>query len=260
MFKFCNLYSGSSGNCSYVETENAKILIDCGVSCKKASEGLASIGVDFSSIDAILLTHEHLDHVKGLQVASKKYSIPIYANVGTFNNIKQEIPDDIKNYFKSNEKFEIKDLKIYPFSIPHDAADPCGFNIVHNDKKISIATDIGHITNSIISNLEESSLLLLESNYEPEMLKCSKYPYNLKRRILGPNGHLSNEDAGIALSSLVNSGINNIILGHLSRENNFPELAYKTVVESLMSKHINIDNLSLSVASRNDPNELIDIA
>lgn len=260
MFKFCNLYSGSSGNCSYIESDNAKILIDCGVSCKKTTEALDSLNTNIADVDAILLTHEHLDHVKGLQIVCKKYHIPIYANEATFNYIKQDIPADCKNFFKTDEKFEIKDLKIFPFSIPHDAADPCGFNISYNNKKISIATDIGHMTNSIIDNLQESNFLLLEANYEPEMLKCSKYPYLLKKRILGPNGHLSNEDAGTAISSLISSGTNNIMLAHLSRENNFPELAYKTVMESLISQNSNIDDLQLSVASRQIPNDVINIA
>ncbi len=260
MFKFSNLYSGSSGNCSYVESDNSKILIDCGVSCKKINEGLSSIGVNFEDIDAIMLTHEHSDHVKGLQVTCKKYNIPIYASEGTFKGIKQEIPDNSKNCFKVNEKFELGDLVIFPFSIPHDASDPCGFNIFYQGQKISIATDIGHITNDIMSKLEGSSFLLLESNYEPEMLKCSKYPYSLKRRILGPNGHLSNDDAGIAIGSLMKSGIDNIMLGHLSRENNFPELAYKTVVESLISKHIDLDKLSLKVANRSVPDDMIELA
>ncbi|MBR3325549.1 MAG: MBL fold metallo-hydrolase [Clostridia bacterium] len=260
MFNFCNLYSGSSGNCSYVESVNSKILIDCGVSCKKVTEALNSINVDFNLIDAIILTHEHLDHVKGLQVICKKYNIPIYANEKTFEGIKQNIPEDNKKLFKTNEKFEIKDLEIFPFRIPHDANDPCGFTINHGDKKISIATDIGHMTSSILSTIQGSSFLLLESNYEPEMLKSSHYPYLLKKRILGPNGHLSNEDAGLAISSLVGSGINNITLGHLSQHNNFPELAYKTVMESLISSKVNLDKLSLGVASRSEPDSLINIA
>lgn len=253
MFKFCNLYSGSSGNCSYIESDNAKVLIDCGVSSKKAGEALQSLNVSFDEIDAILVTHEHSDHVKGLEVTCKKFNVPIYANEATFNNIKQNIPDESKKYFVNNDKFEIKDLEIFPFSIPHDAADPCGFNVINNDKKISVATDIGHMTKEIINNLSGSDFVLLESNYEPEMLKCSQYPYMLKKRILGPNGHLSNEDAGDAISYLVKSGIKNISLGHLSQHNNFPELAYKTVMESLISKNVNLSNLSLNVASRSEP-------
>lgn len=259
MFKFCNLYSGSSGNCSFVETENTKVLIDCGISSKKLSEALSSINVDIFDIDAILITHEHSDHVKGLSVSSNKYRIPIYANSRTFDNLKQPIQEENKNLFKSNESFEIGDLKIHPFSIPHDAADPCGFSIIHNDKKISIATDIGHMNNSIFDNLVESSFVFLESNYEPDMLKCSKYPYVLKKRILGPYGHLSNEDAGNAISTLIEHGIDNIMLGHLSQHNNFPELAYKTVMESIIYKKINYGSLKLSVATREKPNDFVEI-
>ncbi len=187
MFNFCNLYSGSSGNCSFVETDNTKLLIDCGVSSKKLEEALNSIDINVNEIDGILITHEHTDHIKGLAGICKKYNIPVYANNATFTNIKQNIPDDVKIKFKSNEKFEIGDIKIFPFSIPHDAADPCGFNLFYDNKKMTVATDIGHIDTKILHKLDESNFLLLESNYEPDMLKCSKYPYILKKRILGPN-------------------------------------------------------------------------
>lgn len=187
MFKFCNLYSGSSGNCSFVETDNTKLLVDCGVSSKKLEEALNSIGVNISEIDGILITHEHSDHIKGLYNICKKYNIPAYANNATFTNIKQDIPDNIKIKFKTNENFEVGDIRVFPFSIPHDAADPCGFSLYHDSKKITVATDIGHINNNLLHTLDESNFLLLESNYEPDMLKCSKYPYMLKKRILGPN-------------------------------------------------------------------------
>lgn len=187
MFKFCNLYSGSSGNCSFVETDNTKLLVDCGVSSKKLEEALNSIDVKIDEINGILITHEHSDHVKGLATICKKYNIPVYANNATFTNIKQNISDDIKIKFKSNEKFEIGDIKVFPFSIPHDAADPCGFNLFYDNKKMTVATDIGHMDNKLLHKLDESDFLLLESNYEPDMLKCSRYPYMLKKRILGPN-------------------------------------------------------------------------
>ena len=260
MFKFCNLYSGSSGNCSFVESDNCKLLIDCGVSCKKVEEGLSSIGTSVSNLDGILITHEHLDHVKALQVLCKKYDVPIYANEKTFNNIKQVIPEGSKRFFRTNESFDLKDLKVFPFDIPHDAADPCGFSIFHDYKKISVATDVGHIENNLFNNLVGSNFILLESNYEPEMLKCSMYPYNLKRRILGPNGHLSNEDAANAISTLVKNGSSNISLGHLSQHNNFPELAYKTVVESLIKNKADMENLHLTVANREKPDNFIEIA
>ena len=260
MFKFCNLYSGSSGNCSFVESDNCKLLVDCGVSCKKIEEGLSLIGSSVSDLDGILITHEHLDHVKALQVLCKKYDVPIYANEKTFDNIKQIIPDDLKIFFKTNESFDLKDLKIFPFDIPHDAADPCGFSISQGDKKVSIATDVGHVEKDLFDNLIGSNFILLDSNYEPEMLKCYKYPYNLKRRILGPNGHLSNEDAAKTISTLVKNGSYNISLGHLSQQNNFPELAYKTVVESLMENRVDTHNLHLTVANRQKPDNFIEIA
>ena len=197
MFKFCNLYSGSSGNCSYVGTDNINILIDCGESQKKIKDALESIGQDISKIDAIIVTHEHSDHIKNLGAISKKYDIPVYANKKTFDNMPEQtqlINDENKKIFKTNDYFEIGDLKIHPFHIPHDAADPCGYNIYNNDNKISIATDIGHMDNNILSKLEDSKFLLLESNYEPEILKYAKYPYYLKMRIAGPNGHLSNQE------------------------------------------------------------------
>ena len=259
MFKFCNLYSGSSGNCSFVETDNTKLLIDCGVSSKKLEEALNSINVKTSELDGIIISHEHSDHIKGLATICKKYNIPVYANNATFTNIKQNISDDIKIKFKTNEKFEVGDIKIFPFQIPHDAADPCGFNLYHDNKKITVATDIGHMENSILKKLDESDFLLLESNYEPDMLKCSKYPYMLKKRILGPNGHLSNEDAGLTISELVKSGLTNIMLGHLSEQNNFPELAYQTVMTSIISRNVDVDKLKLQVADRYKPNNIIEI-
>ena len=262
MFQFCSLYSGSSGNCSIVQSDNTKILIDCGESAKKITEALNLINIDPSSIDGILITHEHSDHVKGLGVFSKKFNIPVFANIETWNaieNQKEKISNDNINYF-SFEKFKIGDIEINPFPIPHDAVNPCGFNLIYDNKKISIATDIGHITKEIINHLENSSFLLLEANYEPEILKYSPYPYLLKERIKGPNGHLSNSDAGKTISYLTNYGLKNVMLGHLSKENNFPELAYKTVVEELMEKNITEDTIKLSIANRYSVSPIIDVS
>ena len=238
MLNFCSLYSGSSGNSLYVETENAKLLVDCGVSCKKVEEGLKSIDVDPSSIDAVIITHEHSDHVKGLGTFSKKYNVPIYANQETLDNMESQtskISTSNINTFKISDKFNINDIEILPFSISHDAANPCGFNIFKDNKKISIATDIGTMDTKTIKNLEDSIFILLESNYDPDILRCSPYPYLLKRRIAGPTGHLPNNKAGETISYLMQSGLQTAMLGHLSKENNFPELAYKTVTEELIS-------------------------
>lgn len=260
MLNFCSLYSGSSGNSLFVETENTKLLVDAGVSCKKIENALQDINVNPSSIDGILVTHEHTDHVQGLGTLSKKFNLPVFVNQKTLDTMpKQRDKISSKNIkiFNVNENFEIGDLKIHPFSIPHDAADPCGFNILSDNKKLSIATDIGHMTNDILKNLEESLFIMLESNYDPEVLKASPYPFSLKSRIAGPTGHLPNEIAGKTISHLLKSGLKTAMLGHLSKESNFPELAYQTVIDELISNNYDENSLSISVASRDAHSKLI---
>ena len=262
MLNFCSLYSGSSGNSLFVETENTKILVDVGMSAKKIEEALNSIEVDPNSIDAILITHEHSDHIKGLSIFSNKFDIPVFANAETYDAMPKQTEKLSKNninYFKPTEKFYINDLEILPFNIPHDAANPCGFNIVKDKShQISIATDIGHMTKSILNNLEGSEFILLESNYDNEVLKCCSYPFRLKSRIAGENGHLSNTMAGKTISYLLkNSNLNTAMLGHLSKESNFPELAYQTVVDELLLENCNENSINLSVANRDCPSKLI---
>lgn len=262
MLNFCSLYSGSTGNSLFVQSNNSKILIDCGVSCKKIEEALNSIEVDASSIDAILVTHEHSDHVKGLATFSSKFDIPVYSTLETFDNMEKitsKISNNNLNYFKPDEKFCIKDLEILPFSIPHDAANPCGFNIFNDDKKISIATDIGHMNAKILNKLEGSSFLLLESNYDTEVLKCCSYPFYLKSRISGPTGHLSNDIAGKTITYLLKNGLKTAMLGHLSKESNLPELAYTTTVNEILSSGIDENSFNISIANRDIPGKLITI-
>ena len=260
MLNFCSLYSGSSGNSLLVETENTKLLIDAGVSSKKIETALTNLNIAPSSINGILITHEHSDHVQGLGTFAKKFDLPVFVNQKTLDAMpkqKEKIPEKNIKKFKIEEKFEIGDMQIKPFSIPHDAANPCGFNVFKDNKKISIATDIGHMTNGILKNLEDSIFVLLESNYDPEVLKFSRYPYPLKSRIAGPTGHLSNESAGKTISHLLNSGLQQAMLGHLSKESNFPELAYKTVIDEIISSNYNENSLKLSVASRDVPGNII---
>lgn len=259
MLKFCSLYSGSSGNSFFVQSDNSKILVDAGVSCKKIVDALASLNVAIEYIDAIFVTHEHTDHTQSIGTISKKYNIPVYANIKTWlamPNQKEKINENNIYYFRNNEEFNFKDLKIFPFSIPHDAANPCGFNIYNQETKISIATDIGHIDTNVLNNLKHSKFILLESNYEPEVLKFSPYPYKLKERISSPIGHLSNIDAGKTINYLADYGLENVMLGHLSKENNFPELAYKSVSEQIEQNK----KLHLEVASRFEPSPFFDVS
>ena len=250
------------GNCLYVESDNTKLLIDAGVSLKKIEKGLDTINVSPSSLDGILVTHEHSDHIQSLGNLSKKFNLPVFANSETFDAMPKQtdkISTENINKFKIKQKFSINDIEITPFAIPHDAANPCGFNISCNDDKISIATDIGHMTNEILKQLEGSKFVLLESNYDTEVLKLSKYPFSLKQRIAGPNGHLSNEMASKVINYLLHDNLKTAMLGHLSKESNFPELAYQTVVNELINSNSDVSKLSLSVASRNEPSKLIHI-
>lgn len=262
MLKCCSLYSSSSGNSFFVQTENTKILIDAGVSCKKIENALNSLDVSPENIDAIMLTHEHIDHVKSIGMLSKKYNIPIYSNKETWNailNSNNKLLNSDIHFFVNDKDFEFNDLKICPFSTPHDAANPCGFNIFKDKKKISIATDLGHISPKIIQNLENSSLVMLESNYDSNILKYSSYPYMLKERISGPKGHLENCVTGKTIAHLINGGLENALLIHLSKENNFPELAYKTVTEELHKQNLLESSLSLNVAPRDCPSQLFQV-
>ncbi len=262
MLKFCSLYSGSTGNSLLVINDNTCILVDAGVSGIKIVEALNSINIDISQIEAILVTHEHTDHIKSIGTLSKKYNIPILANKETWAAMPKEaskVPENCKKTFTINNKFNIGSLEILPFSIPHDAANPCGFNIFGSNKKLSIATDIGHITPTIFNSLQHSSFVLLESNYDPDILQYSPYPYALKRRIAGPNGHLPNKEAGDTISKLIDSGLKSVMLGHLSKENNFPELAHQTVLEELTSHHYNKNSVNLYVASRFEPSDFLEV-
>ncbi len=262
MLKFCSLYSGSSGNSLFVQSNNTKILIDCGTSAKKIETALDNIDIDITDIDAILVTHEHSDHIQGLGTISKKHNIPVFANCETWEameNQRNKMESNNIKTFENNTEFHIGNLQIVPFSTPHDAVNPCGFSICSGTKKISIATDLGHIDENIFSNIKDSKFMLLEANYEPEILKVSNYPYSLKQRIAGPHGHLSNIEAGKTISNLFGKELKEVMLGHLSKENNFPEMAYKTVTEELIHNNIDTNDIRISVASRFNPSKIITI-
>ena len=217
-----------------------------------------SINLTFNDIDAILITHEHIDHIKSLPLIVKKYNIPIYTNEKTWNAITQILSVNSTSHqlFENEINFKIGDLDILPFPIPHDAADPCGFNISDGTKKISIATDLGNVDSKIFKYLEKSSFIMLESNYDSEVLKFSPYPYLLKKRISGPNGHLENQATGQTICKLISSGLKDALLIHLSKENNFPELAYKTVLEEIQRGNFDENSININVAPRDNPSAL----
>lgn len=231
-FKFCSLSSGSSGNCQYVETDNTRVLIDAGLSGKKIENLLEDIEVEANTIDHILVTHEHGDHIKGTGILSRRYDIPIWANEKTWLSMEGrigEISEKNINIFDTGKDFQLDDLNIYPFEISHDAVEPVGFCLYNNNAKISIITDTGWVNDNIRKKIKGSSLYLIESNHDAEMLKVGKYPWYLKKRIMSEEGHLSNEESGEVLSDIISGNGEIVLLGHLSQENNFPLLAYQTV-------------------------------
>lgn len=257
MLKYCSIGSGSSGNCHYVGYKDTNILVDAGLSGKRIITGLNDIEVDIDKVKGIFITHEHSDHIKGAGIISRKFDIPIFANIKTWCTMKDKI-GDIKDsnmkVFENDKTYSLGDLIIRPFSIPHDSEDAVGYNFyAGTNDKISIATDIGKINDNIRKHLYKSRLVVLESNYDPNMLMMGSYPYALKRRVMSEEGHLSNEDAGKFCVELVKEGTERILLAHLSKENNFPELAYETSKGILAQNNIIVgQDLKLDVLSRSE--------
>jgi len=260
--KLCSIASGSSGNCIYVANEDTHLLVDVGISKKRIVEGLDSIGVDAHNIDGILITHEHLDHIKGLGIMARAFNIPIYGTYDTHRAINEcksmgAIDNALYRPIKADVEFNINSLVVKPFATSHDAVNPVCYTFHSNDKKISVATDLGEYNDYIVANLENSDVILLEANYDKNMLQVGPYPYYLKQRILSNRGHLSNVHTGELLRCIISERLKYIFLGHLSKENNYPELAYETVKVELheVLKNENI----LKVAYRDKPSELVNI-
>ena len=236
MAKFCSLYSSSSGNCTYIGTSQGGILIDIGISAKRTCEALAEIGVDPSSIAAIFVTHEHTDHTSGIKVFAKKFGTKIYASEGTLIGMEEKKALDPKNSAEviPYSGIEAGGIFVRPFATPHDSLESTGFSVVTPDgKHISIATDIGQMNDTVMNAIHGSDLVLLESNHDVGMLQNGPYSFWLKQRILSPIGHLSNENCAKSAVRLVESGTTRLVLGHLSKENNIPSLAYETTRSAL---------------------------
>ncbi|MBA5851717.1 MBL fold metallo-hydrolase [Clostridium sp. cel8] len=253
---FCPLFSGSSGNSTFIASDSTKILVDAGLAGKTIENGLLNIGEKPQDIDAILVTHEHTDHIKGVGILSRRYDIPIYANELTWKAMSKSIGKIKEHNIKIiyNNYVQIKDFDITSYKISHDAADPRGYDIRNKNKSVCVATDLGFLSDEIKSHLNNANVILLESNHDVEMLKFGPYPYTLKRRILSKIGHLSNEDCGKAILDIANGKFKKIILGHLSKINNYPELAYKTVLNVLNKSGIKLNkDLSVFMAKRNMP-------
>lgn len=251
---FLSLVSGSSGNATLISDSKTNILIDCGISGKKLDAALNTLNISGNKISALLLTHEHSDHILGAGVIARKYNIPIYATHGTHSNAQiGKITDEKRMLIKAGEDFEIGNIGIKPFNISHDAIEPVGFNFFIDNKKYTLATDSGEITKEIETAISGSDEIILESNHDTDLLMYGDYPFNLKKRILGKRGHLSNENAAKTAVRLLSSGTKKIMLAHLSPENNTPEIAYQTTKNALISAGAKLDkDIFLTVANRFD--------
>ncbi len=263
--RLCSLYSGSSGNCIYIGSDQANILIDVGVSTKKVVEALQNVEIKPEEIDAVLITHEHSDHIGGLGVFLRKYGIPVYGTAKTLEavlNYKNigKVDTGLFHSIHPEESFLIRDVYVKAISTWHDAVDPVCYTVSDGNKKISVATDLGDFDSHIIDSLSGSDAMLIEANHDIRMLEVGPYPYVLKQRILGKYGHLSNERGGQLVRELLNDHIKGIYLGHLSKENNYPDLAYEAVKGELYGNPYSNDyrDFNLMVANRQSCSAIIE--
>lgn len=262
MSRFCSLFSGSSGNCTYIGSAKSGVLIDAGVSCRSILTALKDREIERESVKALFITHEHIDHIKGVRVLLKNTDIRLFATVDTINYLadKNELPVGAKvNAIDMNTTVTVDDIEVQPFLTSHDSISSCGYTLALPDgRTAAVATDLGYVSEDVQRALTGVDLVLLESNYDSSMLNCSPYPYYLKRRIASDLGHLSNESCAREALRLVKSGTTRLILGHLSKENNMPILAYETIKSELeMAQIKHGGDYLLSVAKRCEPSEMI---
>ena len=254
MIKFQSFLSGSSGNSTFLTDGKIKLLVDCGANGSYITECLKRININPEEVDAILISHSHRDHVSGAGVMSRRFNIPIYASDGTWENMTQligKISTENTKIISSGEKISFGEMDVSPFHIPHDACGSLAFRFETPQSKMAIATDIGHISDELFKNLTGCECVIIEANHDLEMLRNGRYPYYLKRRILSDTGHLSNVDSAKMCVMLAKNGTKSIWLGHLSNENNTPDLAYNTVKNALLEEGIKVGSgVGLNVLPR----------
>lgn len=262
--RMCSIASGSSGNCIYVGSERTHLLVDTGISKKRIDQGLSELDVKGEEVNGILITHEHSDHIQGLGVFSRKYHVPIYATRGTIAGIRRSkslgvIPDGLLHEINVDQTFAIGDIDVRSFGISHDANEPSAYRFQCDGKAVAVATDMGIYDDYIVKNLKDLDAILLEANHDIHMLEVGVYPYQLKRRVAGDKGHLSNETSGRLLCDILNDHMKSIVLGHLSKENNYEQLAYETVKleVTLGNNPYRGEDLPITVAKRDQPSEIV---
>lgn len=253
--KVCVLASGSKGNSSYIETTNTKVLVDIGMSTLYIEKQMQNLNIDIKSINSVILTHTHVDHINGLKVFIKKYNPTIYLTQKMFDDIIKLIP--LNNYILIEKDFIIDDLNINIIKTSHDSNDSNGYIFEHNNKTISYITDTGYINKKHHEKLKNKDIYIMESNHDIEMLMNGRYPYHLKQRILGDSGHLSNKDCSKYLSNFIGENTKEIVLIHISHENNHPDIALKTIEDTF--KKNNIDFKNITISKQEERTELIEL-
>jgi len=230
--QFASLGSGSSGNATLVRVDDTLLLVDTGFSAKAITERLDTLGVSPADLDAILISHEHSDHVKGLSVLARKHQLPVWLTRGTYGKLKDKNLPKVE-FIYPHGSFTIGAAKVTPFPVPHDAAEPCQYIVGDGKRRVAVATDMGFVTEYVFDQLKGVDALLLEANYDGEMLSNGSYPWALRKRIDGNYGHLSNEQSAVLAAALEHSGLQKLCLGHLSENNNTPDSALGSVANRL---------------------------
>jgi phosphoribosyl 1,2-cyclic phosphodiesterase len=262
---FLSLASGSSGNCYYIGTSGYGILIDVGIGARETRKILKEHGIGIEKIMAVLITHDHADHIKSVGYFGETLQIPVYAtekvHVGIHRSrYVEEVLNQSKRIIEKETVFSIRDFNITAFDVPHDSSDNVGYAVQYGDKTFVVATDVGHITDTISAYVKEADYLVIESNYDEEMLKSGTYPNFLKERVSGELGHLSNHDTAEFLAANYTPKLKYVWLCHLSRDNNHPELAYKTVDMRLFKEGIRVGkDLIMTPLKRMTPSELYEL-
>lgn len=233
--RFCVLGSGSKGNSTYIEKGRTRVLIDAGFSGIEIQRRLAAIGVDAAQLSAIVVTHEHSDHIRGVAVLSRKFDLPVFANAATFKAAGKSLGNlAAAKEFMTGASFSLQDLIVHPFAVSHDAADPVGFMVSDGVRSMGYCTDTGIVSRLMRHRLGSCNGLVLECNHDPAMLKNGPYPPALKQRVRSKNGHLANGDAADFIINILHDGLEHVVLSHISETNNHPDLAHETVMSLLL--------------------------
>lgn len=237
MLRACSIASGSKGNCLFVQSEQANLIVDAGINLQRLEKSLKLFGISCGQLDGVLITHTHSDHISGVKSLCKKYGVPIYCHSEIVHDIGKLTDKTDSKAFEFEQEFKIKDIDVHPFLVEHDVHCQ-GYSFVSNSKKLSIATDMGQATDVVFQAMQGSNMIFVESNYDTDLLNNSSYPYHLKKRILSNKGHLSNDACSQFVSTMIQNGTRDFVLCHLSQSNNYLERAFTSMISNLSQEGI----------------------